>query len=148
MEVDGHLHPQGKSPWYPWIGGWEGPRAVQDAVVKRDSVRKSINSKWPKWDVDTETQCCTYVIPGLFEKFVDSPYYSESELCGGVVTVSFSKYNPLASDALLATLHPLLENVLQTVDHFEISSLGAPFTRLEKPRDRKGRDLNWILCSA
>jgi len=27
-----------------------------------------------------------------FEKFVDSPYYSESELCGGVVTVSFSKY--------------------------------------------------------
>jgi hypothetical protein len=26
------------------------------------------------------------------EKFVDSPYYSESELCGGAVTVSFSKY--------------------------------------------------------
>jgi hypothetical protein len=29
-----------------------------------------------------------------FGKFVDSPYYSESELCGGVVTVSFSKYLP------------------------------------------------------
>jgi hypothetical protein len=28
---------------------------------------------------------------GTFEKFVDSPYYSESELCGGAVTVSFSK---------------------------------------------------------
>jgi hypothetical protein len=27
-----------------------------------------------------------------FEKFVDSPYYSESELCGGEVTVSFSKH--------------------------------------------------------
>jgi hypothetical protein len=26
----------------------------------------------------------------------------------------------LASDALLTTLHPFLENVLQTVDHFEI----------------------------
>jgi hypothetical protein len=25
-----------------------------------------------------------------FEKFVDSPYYSESELRGGAVTVSFS----------------------------------------------------------
>jgi hypothetical protein len=24
-----------------------------------------------------------------FEKFVDSPYYTESELCGGAVTVSF-----------------------------------------------------------
>jgi hypothetical protein len=54
---------------------------------------------------------------------------------------------PLASDALLTTLYPLLENVLQTVDHFEISCLGAPFSWLEKPRNRMGRDLNWILCS-
>jgi hypothetical protein len=31
---------------------------------------------------------------GQFEKFVNSLYYSESELCGGAVTVSFSKYLP------------------------------------------------------
>jgi hypothetical protein len=31
-------------------------------------------------------------IQGPFAKFVDSPYYPESELCGGAVTVSFSKY--------------------------------------------------------
>jgi hypothetical protein len=31
---------------------------------------------------------------GPFEKLVDSPYYSESELCGGAVTVPFSKYLP------------------------------------------------------
>jgi len=31
---------------------------------------------------------------GPFSKFVDSPYYSESELCGGAVTVYFSKYLP------------------------------------------------------
>jgi hypothetical protein len=60
----------------------------------------------------------------------------------------FFEICPLASDALLTTLHPLLENVLQTVDHFEISSLWAPFSWLEKPRNRMGRDLNWILCSA
>jgi hypothetical protein len=29
---------------------------------------------------------------GPFQKFVDSPYYSESELYGGPVTVSFLKY--------------------------------------------------------
>jgi hypothetical protein len=29
-----------------------------------------------------------------FEKFVDSTYYSESEICGGAVTVTFSKYLP------------------------------------------------------
>jgi len=31
-------------------------------------------------------------IRGPLAKFVDSPYYSKSELCGGAVTVSFSKY--------------------------------------------------------
>jgi hypothetical protein len=39
-------------------------------------------------------------------------------------------------------LHSLLENVLQTVDHFEISCLGAPFSWMEKPRNRMGRDLH------
>jgi hypothetical protein len=58
----------------------------------------------------------------------------------------FFEVPPLASDTLLTTLHP--ENVLQTVDHFEISCLGAPFSWLEKPRNRMGRDLNSILFSA
>jgi hypothetical protein len=35
-----------------------------------------------------------FYIRGQFAKFVDSPYYSESELRGGAVTVSFSKYLP------------------------------------------------------
>jgi hypothetical protein len=33
-------------------------------------------------------------VQGLFAKFVDSPYYFKSELCGGAVMVSFSKYLP------------------------------------------------------
>jgi hypothetical protein len=60
----------------------------------------------------------------------------------------FFEVPPLTSDTLLTTLHPLLENVLQTVDRFEISCLGAPFSWLEKPRNHMGRDLDWILCSA
>jgi hypothetical protein len=73
-----------------------------------------------------------------FEKFVDSPYYSELELgwrCGDGL---FFEVSPSTSGALLTTLHPLLENVLQTVDHFEISCRGAPFSWLEKPRNRVG----------
>jgi hypothetical protein len=54
----------------------------------------------------------------------------------------FFLVSPLANDALLTTFYPFLENVLQTVDHFEISCLGAPFSWLEKPRNRMGRDLN------
>jgi hypothetical protein len=40
----------------------------------------------------------------------------------------------LESDALLTTLHALLENVLQTVDHLEISCLGTPFSGLKRPK--------------
>jgi hypothetical protein len=82
---------------------------------------------------------------GPFEKFVDSSYYSESELCGGAETVSFFEVPPLASVALLTTLHPLLENVLQTVCRKlqEDSGaggfdLGAPSSCLEKPRNHMG----------
>jgi hypothetical protein len=60
----------------------------------------------------------------------------------------FFEVPPLARDALLKTLHPLLENVLQTVDHFDISYLGAQFSWLETPKNRMERDLNWILRSA
>jgi hypothetical protein len=38
----------------------------------------------------------------------------------------FFKVPPLANDAL-TTINPLLQNVLQTVDHFEICCLGASF---------------------
>jgi hypothetical protein len=54
----------------------------------------------------------------------------------------FFEVLPLPSDALFTTLHSLLENVLQIVDHFEISCLGAPFSWLEKPRNLMGRDLD------
>jgi hypothetical protein len=37
MEVSGQLHftPSERAPGTRWIGGWVGPRAVLDAVVKR-----------------------------------------------------------------------------------------------------------------
>jgi hypothetical protein len=54
----------------------------------------------------------------------------------------FSKVPPLARDATLTTFYPLLKNVLQTVDHFVISCLGAAFSWLEKPKNRMGRDMD------
>jgi hypothetical protein len=45
------------------------------------------------FDVSDFVQCVLryyMYLRGPFENFVDSPYYSESELCGGAVTVSFS----------------------------------------------------------
>jgi hypothetical protein len=42
-----------------------------------------------------------YIYEDRLQKFVDSPYYSESELCGGAVTVSFSKYLPWQAMHLL-----------------------------------------------
>jgi hypothetical protein len=82
------------------------------------------------------------IIRGPFEKFVYSPYYAESELCGGAVTVSFSKYLLWQAMHFLQRSTHFSKNLLQTVHHFEISCLGAPFSRLEKPRNRMGRDLD------
>jgi hypothetical protein len=45
---------------------------------------------------------------------------------------------PLASDALLTTFHSLLENVLQTLDHFEISCLRANLFMIGKVRKSHG----------
>jgi hypothetical protein len=33
MEVSGQLHPQGKSPYTPWIGGWVGFGPGVDVVA-------------------------------------------------------------------------------------------------------------------
>jgi hypothetical protein len=77
---------------------------------------------------------------GPFEKFVNSLLRVGTLWRYG--DGLFVEVPPLASDALLTTLHPLLENVLQIVDHLEISCLGAPFSWLEKPRNRMGRDLD------
>jgi hypothetical protein len=81
-------------------------------------------------------------IQGLFENFMDSLYCAESELCGGVVTVSFPKH--VAWQAM---------HFLQRSTHFSKTccrqfaasfrrSLGAPFSWLEKPRNRMGPDLD------
>jgi hypothetical protein len=63
----------------------------------------------------------------------------------------FFEVPPLVSDAHLTTLHPLIENVLQTVCRKlqEDSGTGgfdlrAPFSWLGKPRNRMGRDLDSI----
>jgi hypothetical protein len=88
------------------------------------------------------------LVRGPFAKFVNSPYYSESELCGGAVTVSFSKY--LRWQAMLFLQRPthFLENVLQTFDNFEISCLEVPLSWLEKPRYCMGArsELNSMFC--
>jgi hypothetical protein len=58
----------------------------------------------------------------------------------------FFEVPPLASDAILTTLHPLVENVLQTVDHFEISCLGAPFHGWKSPEIARSRsELNSVF---
>jgi hypothetical protein len=62
MEVNGQLHlpaalPPEKEPLVPhWIGGWVGPRAVLDAVVKRKipSPRKELNPRTPERPVRSQ----------------------------------------------------------------------------------------------
>jgi hypothetical protein len=80
---------------------------------------------------------------------VDSPYLLRVGTLWRCGDGLFFEVSPLASGALLTTLHPLVENVLQTVccklqedsgtGGFD---LGAPFSWLEKPGNCMERDLN------
>jgi hypothetical protein len=84
-----------------------------------------------------------------FAKFVDSPYYSELELCGGAVTVSFSKYFPWhAMHFLQRSTHFSKTCCRPLITAKFLASELCTFSWLEKHRNRMGRDLNWILCSA
>jgi hypothetical protein len=83
---------------------------------------------------------------GPFEKFVDSPYYSESELCAGTVTVSFSKYLPWQAMHFLqrsthfsktccrtfaASFRRIVEQAVLTFHvHFSVSKALPPFENL------------------
>jgi hypothetical protein len=51
---------------------------------------------------------------------------------------------PLASDILLITLHPLLENMLQTIDHFIIFASRAPFFVVGKAQKSHGGEI-WTV---
>jgi hypothetical protein len=59
---------------------------------------------------------------GPFENFVHSPYYSELEICGGAVTISFSKYLPWQ------VMHFLQRSTLLKVSplNFKIALVVAP----------------------
>jgi hypothetical protein len=61
--------------------------------------------------------------------------------CSGSI---FFEVPPLASNALLTAFHPLLEKVLQTIDHFKISCLRGPSSWLGKPRNCMGQDLDYM----
>jgi hypothetical protein len=83
---------------------------------------------------------------------MNSPYYCESELCGGALTVSFSNYLPWqALHFLQRSIHfsktccrPFSVTFSRIVEQ-AVSCLGAPFPWLENSRNRMGRDL---YCTA
>jgi hypothetical protein len=81
-------------------------------------------------------------IRGPFEKFGDSPYYSESELCGGAVTVSLSNGLPWqAMQFLQRSTHFSKTYCRPLITSKSLASLWAPFSWLEIPEiARAGRD--------
>jgi hypothetical protein len=155
------LYPQGKRPPYPLDLSWKEPPAPTGQEVGRTPA--PIWTRW--WREKIPPLPCRDSNPGhpartvitiLTELFLFMYIY----IWGHTRTVCivrgltlllrvgtlwrcsdglFFEVPPFTSDAPPAKLHPLLENVLQTVDYFEISCLGTPFPWLEKPKNRMGR---------
>jgi hypothetical protein len=85
------------------------------------------------------------IVRGPFAKFVNSPYCSESELCGGAMTVSFSKYLPWQAMHFLQRSTHFSKTCCRPFAASFRRSLGDPFSRFEKPRNRMGRDLDCMV---
>jgi hypothetical protein len=79
-------------------------------------------------------------------KFVDSPYYSESELCGGAVTVSFSKYLPWQAMHFLQRPTHFSKTCCRPLITSKFLASELPFHGWKSPENAWGE--NWILCSA
>jgi hypothetical protein len=71
---------------YSWIMNWEVCGREWSWPFRGNAFRDLGEPRNPPYRIT--------FIRGPFAKFVDSPYYSESELCGRAVTGSFSKYLP------------------------------------------------------
>jgi hypothetical protein len=87
-------------------------------------------------------------IRGSFAKFVDSPYYSESELCGGAVTVSISKYLPCQAMHFLQRFTHFSKTCCRPLITSKFLASELPFHGWKSSELAWGRDLNLILCSA
>jgi hypothetical protein len=90
----------------------------------------------------------SFHLRGPFAKFVDSLYYSESELYGGAVTVSFSKYLPWQAMHFLQRSTHFPKTCCRPLITSKFLASELPLHGRKKPRNRMRRDLNWILCSA
>jgi hypothetical protein len=81
-------------------------------------------------------------IRGPFEKFVDSPYYCESELCGGAVTVSFSKYLPFQAIYFLQRSIHFSNPCCKPLITSKFLASELPFHGWKSPEISRGRDLD------
>jgi hypothetical protein len=82
-------------------------RFVRVFSWKSDPINKQ-NNQLPTYSslgISVPRYMLDLFVRGTFEKFVDSPYYSESELRGGAVTVCFSKYLPWQAMHLQRSTH-------------------------------------------
>jgi hypothetical protein len=81
-------------------------------------------------------------IRGPFEKFMDSPYYLESELCGGAVTVPFSKYLLWQAMHFLQRSTHFSKTCCRPLINSKFLASELPFSWSEKPRNRMRRGLD------
>jgi hypothetical protein len=86
-------------------------------------------------------------IRGPLAKFVDSPYYSESELCRGAVTVCFSKYLPWQPMHFLQRSTHFSKTCCRPLITSKFLSLGLPFHGWKSPESHEARsELNSVFC--
>jgi hypothetical protein len=128
------------------------PKYLNLATFSKDLLVISLSWFCPTFSRPTSllpsirTSVFYFMIRGPFAKSVDPPYYSESELCGSAVRVSFSKYLPWQE----------IMHFVQRSTHFsktfsrplitsKFLAPKLPFHGWKGPKIAWGRDLNYIV---
>jgi len=73
------------------------------------------------------------IVRGPFEKFVDSPYYSELELCGDAMMVSLLKYLPWKVRHFLQCSTCFLKTCCRPLITLKFLALELPFHGWKSP---------------
>jgi hypothetical protein len=120
---------------------------MSEIVMHCDSERLR-ETKTEKCEPNSHKHTHTHIyldIWGPFVKFAGSPYYSESEICGGAVTVYFSKYLPWQAMYFLQRFTHFSKMCCRPLSTLKFLTSDLPFHGWKSPRNRMRQDLDCMV---
>jgi hypothetical protein len=121
--------------------GWELDQSFSRALKEKAGFQVSSEGGGKGWAGGGKkvTLFVIWLLRGAFKKFLDSLYYSELELCGGAVKVSFLKYLPWQVMHFLQQSTHFLKMCCRLLITSELLASELPFYGWKSPKIAWGK---------